>query len=173
MSVTPSPSPPAAPITWLLFDVGTQCCAVDSRLVRQILAPPAVHRLPGSSVELPGLLEWRGRAVGVLDLGASLGKRPSLGRAGARVLISDASAQVLALVVDAVRGFRREDAALRIPVGAGLPPPWNAMLALLPLAAQPDAEVCALLDLPRLCAACLLPSGRRGADPEFPAEIRP
>ncbi|WP_231480483.1 chemotaxis protein CheW [Thiomonas sp. FB-Cd] len=142
---------------WLVLDVDGQACAIASGQVRQIRRSDGIVALPGRNPCYPGLLAWQGRPLVVLDLGACLGRRPSLGLLAARVLVCQLEGECCALVVDAVRGFHREASgeSQRITVSPGLPPPWSAMTALLPLSLAADGEVCALLHLPTLWDDCL------------------
>ncbi|MBW4047255.1 MAG: chemotaxis protein CheW [Proteobacteria bacterium] len=145
------------PCHWLVLDVDGQACAIGSGQVRQIRRSDGIAALPGRNPWYPGLLAWQGRPLVVLDLGACLGRRPSLGLLAARVLVCQLEGECCALVVDAVRGFHREapGESQRIAVSPGLPPPWSAMTALLPLSLAADGEVCALLHLPTLWDDCL------------------
>lgn len=144
---------------WLAFEVDGQTCAVDSRQVRSVLRPPGMAPLPGRDARCPGLLAWHDTALVVLDLGACLGLRPSLGQAASRLLVCHGHEQEQAwgLLVDAVRGFQRIASPEPgwIAVRPGLPPPWNAMFALLPTPGGMSGEVCAMLHVQTLWEGCL------------------
>jgi chemotaxis signal transduction protein len=43
--------------------------AIEASHVQEIVSGRAWVALPGASAEVPGVLAWRGRAIGVLDLG--------------------------------------------------------------------------------------------------------
>ena len=142
---------PAALGSWLLFDVDGQVCAVDSRELRQIALPTALVALPGCAWPAwPGVFAWHQRALSVLDCGAAMGQRPSLGRGSSRVLVVEDEASLFALLVDQVRELHQESPQRLIGVQAGLPAPWNAVRALLPLAPHSGAEAAAVLHVPTL-----------------------
>ena len=155
-AVPPLGFAPAVPGSWLLFEVDRQVCAIDSRHVRQILPGASVVALPGPRPpRWPGVAAWQQRVLSVLDGGAVLGHRPSLGGAAARVLVVHDAGSPWALLVDHVRGVHQEDPRSLIDVQAGLPAPWSAVRALLPLPAEHGGDACPVLHLPTLYRACL------------------
>jgi hypothetical protein len=155
---------PSAAGSWLVFEVDAQACAIDSRQLRQIALAGSIVRLPGPRHPAwPGIVAWQQRALSVLDCGAAMGRHPSLGGAASRVLVVQDEARLGALLVDAVRGLHQESPARLIDVQRGLPPPWNAVRALLPLADAVGGEVCPILHVPTLWNGCLRPAGLHGA----------
>ncbi|MBU6512143.1 MAG: chemotaxis protein CheW [Betaproteobacteria bacterium] len=164
---------PALAGSWMLFEVDGQACAVDSRQLRQVALATSLAELPGRRHRVwPGVIAWQQRVLPVLDCGAAMGRRPSLGREGARVLLVQDDARLWALLVDQVRGVHQEQPERLIEVQPGLPAPWNAVRALLPLPAESGGEVCPVLHVPTLCKGCLeAPGGARSADAE-PPEFR-
>ena len=159
--------------SWLLFEVDGQACAVDSRQLRQIALAASLAELPGRRHRVwPGVIAWQQRVLPVLDCGAAMGRRPSLGREGARVLLVQDDARLWALLVDQVRGVHQEQPERLIEVQPGLPAPWNAVRALLPLPARSGGDICPVLHVPTLCKGCLeAPRGAPCADAE-PPEFR-
>ena len=160
--------------SWLLFEVDAQACAVDSRQLRQIALAATIRPLPGKGHRAwPGVMAWQQRVLPVLDCGAAMGRRPSLGRDGARVLVVQDDARLWALLVDHVRGVHQAQPERLIEVQAGLPAPWNAVRALLPLPADSGGEICPVLHVPTLCRGCLEASAGAPApgaeSPEFRA----
>jgi chemotaxis signal transduction protein len=160
--------------SWLLFEVDAQACALDSRQLRQIALAATVRPLPGKGHRAwPGVMAWQQRVLPVLDCGAALGRRPSLGRDGARVLVVQDDARLWALLVDHVRGVHQAQPERLIEVQAGLPAPWSAVRALLPLPADSGGEICPVLHVPTLCRGCLEASAGAPApgaeSPEFRA----
>ncbi len=160
--------------SWLLFEVDGQVCAVDSRQLRQIALASSIVELPGQRPRgWPGVIAWQQRVLAVLDCGAAMGRRASLGREGARVLLVQDDARLWALLVDQVRGVHQAPPEQLIEVQAGLPSPWNSVRALLPLPAESGGEVCPVLHVPTLCKGCLeAPTGApspRAEPPEFRA----
>jgi chemotaxis signal transduction protein len=82
--------------TWLM---------IDASHVREVLGLRAFTPIPGATLEIPGVIPWRGRAVTVLDLGALItGLRPlELNETRARTVIVQVGDALLALLVDAAR----------------------------------------------------------------------
>jgi chemotaxis signal transduction protein len=82
--------------------------AIDAERVEEILGERAWVLLPGARPEIPGVVSWRGRAVGLLDLAAVTdGLLPLDENAPrARTVIVHAGASALAIPVDAVREVR-------------------------------------------------------------------
>ena len=155
--------------SWLLFVVDGQACAIDSRQLRQIALADALIRLPGPRLaHWPGVLAWQQRVLGVFDCGAAMGRRPSLGAPGSRVLVVQDQSRLWALLVDQVRGLHQDSPTRLIDVQAGLPPPWNAVRALLPLPTETGGEVCPVLHVPTLCQDGPAPAAAH----THPAELR-
>ncbi len=164
---------PAVPGSWLLFEVDRQVCAIDSRHVRQILPGASVVALPGQRPSRwPGMAAWQRRALPVLDGGAVFGHRPSLGGEAARVLVVHDAGSPWALLVDHVRGVHQEDPQRLIDVQPGLPAPWNAVRALLPLPAEQGGDACPVLHVPTLYRDCLQALARECAQPSPSTESR-
>lgn len=174
-SAQASASPAAPPMdvapsvqgSWLVFEIDAQVFALDSRQLRQILPAGSVVRLPGRGcAPWPGVSAWNGRLLGVLDGGAVLGRRPSLGLPGARLLVVHDEGRTWALLVDLVRGVHQEDPQRLIDVQATLQPPWNALCAMLTLPRQAGDEACPVLHLPTLYRGSLpAQAPSPGADP--------
>lgn len=82
--------------------------AIDARQVHEIVAPQPTVLLPGARPEVPGVMSYRGRAVGLFDFAAlTEGLVPlSQGTSRARVLVVQVGASTLAVPVDEVREVR-------------------------------------------------------------------
>jgi chemotaxis signal transduction protein len=82
--------------------------AIDAERVEEILGERPWVLLPGARPEIPGVVSWRGRAVGLLDLAAVTdGLLPLDENAPrSRTVIVHAGASALAIPVDAVREVR-------------------------------------------------------------------
>jgi chemotaxis signal transduction protein len=83
----------------------------DATPVREILGARPWVALPRARPEVPGALPWRGRAVAVLDLGATL---PGLARLDPesprpRTLVVELGPNTIAIPVDGVREVREVD----------------------------------------------------------------
>jgi purine-binding chemotaxis protein CheW len=81
----------------LIFGVGGTEWALPAEVVRQVLAPRPVTRVPGSGSSLVGLVAWRASVIPVLDLGA----RPEVGT----LLVVEQDGELVALLVDQVKRF--------------------------------------------------------------------
>lgn len=113
---------------WVLVRAGASRLAIHSDWVRELLALPAVTRLPGLPPDALGLITWRGRAVPAIDLAARLGLgwAGSAGEAGEAagrrmaVVVADGARHV-ALAVDAVDGVEllAADSVAPLPEGLG------------------------------------------------------
>jgi chemotaxis signal transduction protein len=53
--------------------LGDLWIAVDARVVEEVVGRRTWIAVPGAPRFVPGVLPWRGRAIGVVDLGAALG----------------------------------------------------------------------------------------------------
>jgi chemotaxis signal transduction protein len=82
--------------------------AIDALQVHEIVSPQPTVLLPGARAEVPGIMSYRGRAVGVFDFAAlSEGLVPlGKGTPRARVLVVQLGANTLAAPVDQVRQVR-------------------------------------------------------------------
>jgi chemotaxis signal transduction protein len=99
--------------------LGEHRLAVDALAVLEILGTQQWVAIPNTPPLLPGALAWRGRAIGVFDLGPALELPPlSVPNTRSRNLIVKAGDDTVALSVDrALEVCRMADADLR-PVHA-------------------------------------------------------
>jgi purine-binding chemotaxis protein CheW len=84
--------------------IGPVWVALDALRVQEILGPRAWVPIPHASPYVPGVLEWRGRAIAVFDLFRLAGVADPLrsGTQRARTLVIEARGCALAIPVDAV-----------------------------------------------------------------------
>jgi purine-binding chemotaxis protein CheW len=89
---------------YLVFTLGTDDYALDAALVRELLRPPRLTRVPGAPVALAGLANLRGTALPVLDLRRVV--RPDLEPATepTRVVVAE-SGEAVGLMVDRILAF--------------------------------------------------------------------
>jgi chemotaxis signal transduction protein len=82
--------------------------AIDAERVQEILGERPWVLLPGARPEIPGVLSWRGRAVGLFDFAAVTEGLLPLDEdvPRPRTVIVQAGASTLAIPVDAVREVR-------------------------------------------------------------------
>ncbi|KQO69199.1 chemotaxis protein CheW [Methylobacterium sp. Leaf89] len=89
---------------YLVFTLGTDDYALDAGLVRELLRPPRLTRVPGAPAALAGLANLRGTALPVLDLRRVV--RPDLEppTEPTRVVVAEAG-EAVGLMVDRVVSF--------------------------------------------------------------------
>ncbi|MET0591637.1 MAG: chemotaxis protein CheW [Polyangiaceae bacterium] len=101
----------------LPVQVQSVAIAIDARHVHEIMSPQAAVLLPGARAAIPGVMAYRGRAVGLFDFAgvaeglaplADTTKRP-------RVLVIQVAGNTLAAPVDAVREVREVAAEALLP----------------------------------------------------------
>jgi chemotaxis signal transduction protein len=82
--------------------------AVDARQVHEIVGPQATVLLPGARAEIPGVMAYRGKAIGLFDFAAvTEGVAPfDNAQRRARVLVIQIGSNTLAAPVDLVREVR-------------------------------------------------------------------
>ena len=79
--------------------------AFDASYIQEVVGKRPWVPVPGASSRVPGIVGWRGRAVGVLDLGALLGLGGTLspGEGRERTVVVQIGQATLAIPVDVVR----------------------------------------------------------------------
>jgi purine-binding chemotaxis protein CheW len=89
---------------YLVFTLGSDDFALDASMVRELLRPPRLTRVPGAPAALAGLANLRGTALPVLDLRRVV--RPDLEPATEpnRVVVAEAG-EAVGLMVDRVVAF--------------------------------------------------------------------
>lgn len=128
----------------VVFRFGSSHYALPLVAVAEIGRPPALTRVPGLPAWLPGVANWRGRVLAVVDLRPLLGApSPVLGRRG-RLAVLHRGALAVGLLVEAVEGTQVLAADALQPVPATLGPAAAALLA--GQVATPDG-LCGVLDL--------------------------
>jgi chemotaxis signal transduction protein len=96
--------------------------AIDARQVHEIVGPQPAVLLPGARAEIPGVMSYRGKAVGLFDFAAVAEGLIPLSDADRRprVLVVQLRGSTLAAPVDLVREVRE------LPADALLPPRLTA-----------------------------------------------
>lgn len=144
----------------IVFRLADGRFAVDVASVAEVGRIPTLTRVPGMPAWLPGVVNWRGRVLPVLDLREALGAASTGLGPAARLLVLTESGVTAGLLVDKVDGTTTFDGDM-----TDFPAPLTGPAAGL-IAGQfprPDGPV-AVLDpggLMRLREA--LPHGRRCA----------
>jgi chemotaxis signal transduction protein len=82
---------------------------LDASLVQEILGRRRWVPIPDCDRATPGVLEWRGRAVAVLDVAGASGRPLDPKDSKPRTIITQVSDCTLALPVDAVREIKEID----------------------------------------------------------------
>jgi chemotaxis signal transduction protein len=95
--------------------------ALDAGYIQEIMGLKPWVPIPGASSRVPGILGWRGRAVGVLDLASQLGMGAGLnsGEGRDRTVVVLVGAVTLAIPVDAVREVHEVQESQIKPVTGG------------------------------------------------------
>lgn len=109
MAVPPPPPRPsgtgraeAAEEVFLTMTVAGQGCAVPVLLVRDVLGPQAITRIPLAPPEVAGSLNLRGRIVTAVDLRLRLGLPARAGGAPAMSVVVEQGGELYSLLVDEV-----------------------------------------------------------------------
>ncbi|MBR0683954.1 chemotaxis protein CheW [Roseomonas eburnea] len=108
-----SPAPPRAGLpsgstereedeVFLTLTVAGQGCAVPVLLVRDVLGPQAITRIPLAPAEVAGSLNLRGRIVTAVDLRLRLGLPPRESGAAPMSVVVEQAAELYSLQVDEV-----------------------------------------------------------------------
>ena len=136
----------SASIAVLPVALGEHHLAVEALAVIEILGPQQWVAIPNTPPLLPGALAWRGRAIGIFDLGPALDlpalAAPETRNRNAVLRVSD---DTVAMSVDRVLEVRRVEASEIRPVHAAS---W-VVESGLPCRGEIDVEggVLPLLDL--------------------------
>lgn len=101
----------------LLFRLGEDRYAIDTRQIAEILPRMVTAPIPGFPMELAGVFNYRGTALPVVDLIQLKLKRPALKQLNTRILVahgSDAAGnpQLLGLIVERATEAMRCDPAI-------------------------------------------------------------
>ena len=116
-------SPSARELPWVIVRVGRSRLGLPSGMVREMMALPAVARVPGLPPDVPGVITWRGQVVPLVDLRVRL-QEPDAGRAvGPRmsvVVSPGAGERERAFAVDAIDGVEVLEADSRNSLPEGL-----------------------------------------------------
>jgi purine-binding chemotaxis protein CheW len=146
----------------VMVRLGSSRCAVPMSAITEVGRPPALTRVPGLPAFVPGVANWRGRVLAVLDLHGLLSAGPAVPDRRNRLVVVQVDGVRVGLLVDSVTGGVSYDAhALEAPLpqlagGAG---PTTGLLA----GQVTDADgPYGVLDLPAVLAlAEQLPRARR------------
>jgi purine-binding chemotaxis protein CheW len=97
----------------LTLRVQGETLALDARLVREILEPVAVTRVPGAPEAIDGLINVRGRVVPLADLGLLFGRDRSIADHDTRIVVMELpladEAVLVGLLADSVCEVTRID----------------------------------------------------------------
>lgn len=110
-----APAPRGGTVPVVGFTLGEERYALEAALVREVVRPPPLARLPGAPAFLAGIANLRGEIVDVLDLRELLGISRAAD-APARLLVLGGDRAELALVADAVLELAAVDPARLAPL---------------------------------------------------------
>jgi purine-binding chemotaxis protein CheW len=150
----------------LVFDVGTERCALETRFVVEVMLLPELTRLPGAAPHTLGVIGLRGDIVPVFDLRPLRAAALEASGAGARLIVLGASDPELALLADAVQGIRHIDRAVLDASGSRARDDWGPYARAVTAEALVVLDGAALLDERGLyVAAHEAPTIREGTSP--------
>ncbi len=104
------------PADCVLLRLGSTRYAVAMHTIAEVGRPPRVTRVPGLPDWLAGVVNWRGRILGVLDLRVVLGGGRAETSASARLIVLTWDGVSVGLLADAVVGTRRLPDELEPPL---------------------------------------------------------
>lgn len=99
----------------VVLRLGRARYAVPMHSIAEVGRPPRITRVPGLPGWLAGVVNWRGRILGVLDLRLLLAAEQSEPDASARLLVLTHEGVLVGLLADAVTGTRVLPAELEPP----------------------------------------------------------
>jgi purine-binding chemotaxis protein CheW len=159
---------PEAARRYLTFHSGQQAYALPAEEVAEIIAMPAVARLPQSPAALLGMANLRGAVIAVASLRGLLGQAE--GTPGARAILLGGAAPV-AVSVDAVEAL--------VALDSGQVETRQTVLAAAPgellcgaFQRAPDVGVTKILDIRPLLAAAFTPMARDTRKMAKPAALQ-
>ena len=88
--------------SWLRFNIGVQCFAVEVLKVQEVLRVPSIMPVRGTGEAMLGVMNLRGQIVPVMDTGIRLGFGPVDVSEASRVVVLEESGDSLGLLVSAV-----------------------------------------------------------------------
>ena len=94
----------AEPAGGILLRLGSSRYTVSMTDVAEVIALPAVTRIPGSPPFLTGVANWRGRMLPVIDIRPLLGAPLAPLASSARLVVVQAESVTAGLVAEAVPG---------------------------------------------------------------------
>jgi purine-binding chemotaxis protein CheW len=140
---------------FLCFVLGHEEFGVDLQLVRQVVKPPPVTRVPRAPEHILGVVSIRGTVVTLIDLGLLMGFGATGWPRGVRILLIEVEGELVGLLVDRVTMVRRlpESALERNP--SLEESPHSARVVCL--ARTDECNLVTVIDLEGLVAEALEP----------------
>jgi purine-binding chemotaxis protein CheW len=86
----------------VVFSLASEEYGVAITQVQEIIRQPDITRIPGMPVFIEGVINLRGRIIPVIDLRKRFGLEQKDASDKTRVVVADANAQTIGLVVDSV-----------------------------------------------------------------------
>lgn len=92
-------------VAYVPVEAGGALLLLEARSVREVLGSCSVVRVPHATVRLPGVFAWRGLAIPLIDIAATMGfpRDAKDEEPRRRTVIADAGAETVGLAVDEVR----------------------------------------------------------------------
>ncbi len=129
----------------VICELGGQRYGLDIGRVREIIRPTPITSVPGAPPYVEGVLNLRGRIIPVVDLAARLALPAGHRTRASRIVVVDAAAGAIGLVVDGVSEVRLAPAE-----AIEAPPPIAAGADYLAGIVRFDERLVTLLELDRL-----------------------
>jgi purine-binding chemotaxis protein CheW len=104
-----------------------QLFGIPVRLVRDVLGPQRLTRIPRAAPEIAGALNLRGRIVTAIDLRRRLGLPPMPAEQRGMSIVVDQGGELYSLVVDSVGEVLSLDSAQADRSPPTLAPAWRAL----------------------------------------------
>ena len=97
----------AAELQLILLDLGSERCAIEISVVREIAPLSRITFVPGAPPGVLGIVNLRGQIVPVFDLGLRCGISPSRQDATSRIVVVDREGSAVGVLVDRVSEIAR------------------------------------------------------------------
>lgn len=134
----------------VVFQLAEETYGLEIARVREIITVPNITRVPGTPSFVRGIINLRGKVIGVIDLRRKFGLAEAADDHESRIVVVEVDGETLGMLVDNV------SEVLRIP-GDNIEPPSPIIAGVeadyLRGVAKVGGRLVMLLDLPKLMAA--------------------
>jgi len=148
------------------FRVGRESFGIPIAAVHEILRVPEITSMPQAGGAVQGVINLRGRIIPVVDLRRQLGASAPQSSRKNRILVVEAEARMVGLIVD------EASEVLRVPATEVLPAPQvlgGAEAGYITSVVRRGSRLVLVADLQKLLAECATGKGRAPAKEEATA----